>query len=261
MFAMTLMGARIIDSVNNGHGPYVFKISGQVCYRIGSLIPSPFTLPEYAQLYLFDTEHEVSNRINVVSSSNNPFEANENIVQSLIQMLDSQNPIVRLFWSARERLLNPSSDHYTIRIFGDVDGHGDIFSFPVASEVVGLVVGDIGDNDVGRDIIIEDRASNLQQINERHRKFMAMQYPLLFPYGEDEFHDSIMYQETQASTSIRQQKTTMAEYYACRLHDRPGEFNTPLRCGRGNQGYQVDVYYCVEREDRPLPNKKFSTKI
>jgi hypothetical protein len=174
------------------------------------LIPSPGTWPEYAWLYLFDTEHEVSNRINVVSTSNNPFNANENIVQSLIHMLDSHNPIVRLFRSARERLLNHSTNHYTIRIFGDVDAYGDVFSFSVASEVVGLVVGDIEDNDVGRDIIIEDRASNLQQIHERHRKFMAMQYPLLFPYGEDDFHDSIMYQETQSSTSICRQKATVA---------------------------------------------------
>jgi hypothetical protein len=77
---------------------------------------------------------------------------------------------------------------------------------------------------------------------------MAMQYPLLFPYGEDGFHDSIMYQETQSSTSIRRQKATMAEYYAYRLHDRPDEFNTPLRCGRGTQAYQVDAYCYIERE-------------
>jgi hypothetical protein len=40
----------------------------------------------------------------------------------------------------------------------------------------------------------------------------------------------------------------MAEYYAYRLHDGHGEFNTPLRCGRGTQAYQVDAYCCVERE-------------
>jgi hypothetical protein len=40
MFAMTSMGAKVIDSINGGHGPYVFKISGQVCHRICSLIPS-----------------------------------------------------------------------------------------------------------------------------------------------------------------------------------------------------------------------------
>jgi hypothetical protein len=132
---------------------------------------------------------------------------NEIIVQSLIQMLDSHNPIVKLFRIACERILDNSNDHYSIRIFGDVDAHGDIFSFPVASQVVGLVVGDIGQTDVGRDIIIEDHVSNLQQINERHRKFMSMQYPILFPYGEDGFHDNILF---QTSSTMCHQKATMA---------------------------------------------------
>jgi hypothetical protein len=38
MFAMTSMGAKVTDSINDGHGPFVFKISGQVCHRIGSLL-------------------------------------------------------------------------------------------------------------------------------------------------------------------------------------------------------------------------------
>jgi hypothetical protein len=118
----------------------------------------------------------------------------------------------------------------------------------VASEVVGLVVGDIGQSDVGRDIIIEDLISQLQQINEQHRKFMSMQYPLLFPYGEGGFHDNIVYHQTHACTSMCCQKATMAEYYAYRLHDRVGDFNTPLWCRRGTQAYLVDVYCCVERE-------------
>jgi hypothetical protein len=144
-----------------------------------------------------------------------------------------------------KRLVGNLDEHYSIRIFGDVDAHGDIFSFPIALEVVGLLVGDIGQTDVGRDIIIEDRTSSLQQINERHRKFMSMQYLLLFPYEEDGLHDNIMY---QTSTSTRRQKATMAEYYAYRLHNKANDFNTPLRCGRGTQAYEVDAYCCVERE-------------
>jgi hypothetical protein len=76
---------------------------------------------------------------------------------------------------------------------------------------------------------------------------MCMQYPLLFPYGKDGFHDNITYRETQTSSSMRRKKAT-AEYYAYRLHDRPGDFNTPLRCGGGTQDYLVDAYFCVERE-------------
>ena len=34
------MGATIINEINKGDGPYVFKINGQIHHRIGSLIPS-----------------------------------------------------------------------------------------------------------------------------------------------------------------------------------------------------------------------------
>jgi hypothetical protein len=48
MFAMTSMGAKVNESINDGRGPYVFKISGQVCHRIGSLILAGDRHPEYA---------------------------------------------------------------------------------------------------------------------------------------------------------------------------------------------------------------------
>ena len=256
MFAMTSMGAKVIESINDGRAPYVFKISGQVCHRIGSLMRPENRRPEYAQLYIYDTEHEVRNRINITassvpssarSSSARPsFNANEDIVQSLISMLNTHNPIVKLFRTARERLTADAPDQFFIRLYGKPDAHGDIYSAPVTSEVVGLVVGDIGSTDVGRDIIIDNRSSRLQQINEKHCKFMAMQYPLLFPYGEDGYHDDLMYRNLPQNQAIGRQKVTMLEYCAYRLHDRPGDFNTPLRGKRLTQAYQVDSYCCVE---------------
>jgi hypothetical protein len=88
-------------------------------------------------------------------------------------------------------------------LFGEVDAHGDIFSAPVASEVVGLVVGDIGATNIGRGLIIDDLGAGLQHINEKYRKFMAMQYPILFPYGEDGYHDSILYRQTPRSQGLQ----------------------------------------------------------
>ena len=38
MFSMTSFGAEIDDSVNNGRGPYVFKISGQIYHWIGRFV-------------------------------------------------------------------------------------------------------------------------------------------------------------------------------------------------------------------------------
>ncbi|WVZ97031.1 hypothetical protein U9M48_042596 [Paspalum notatum var. saurae] len=65
MFAFTSLGAKIDKGINKGPGPYVFKINGQVHRRIGSLLPDEGKSPEYAQLYIYDTENEVQNRISI----------------------------------------------------------------------------------------------------------------------------------------------------------------------------------------------------
>jgi hypothetical protein len=44
---MISMGVKVINDINDGHGPYVFKISGQICHRIGSLILAQGKRPEY----------------------------------------------------------------------------------------------------------------------------------------------------------------------------------------------------------------------
>lgn len=64
MFSFTSMGGRIDHSVNQGRGPYCFKIHGQNYHRIGSLLPDEGSTPKFAQLYIYDTEHEVQNRMN-----------------------------------------------------------------------------------------------------------------------------------------------------------------------------------------------------
>lgn len=104
------MGVNVIRSINDGRGPYVFKISGQLCHRIGSLVPSNGTKPEYCQLYIFDTENEVRNRMSVASRGGVSFQPSETIVTSLMTMFDCHNPIVQVFRTARDRLLDGAGD-------------------------------------------------------------------------------------------------------------------------------------------------------
>jgi hypothetical protein len=63
LFAFTSMGARVDNSVNDGCGPPVFKISGQVHHRICSLLPLNDETPKFLQLYIYDTSNEVRNRL------------------------------------------------------------------------------------------------------------------------------------------------------------------------------------------------------
>jgi hypothetical protein len=97
-------------------------------------------------------------------------------VASLLTMFDSHNPIVRVFRIARDRLLNETDDRCPLKIFSSLKQHGNVYSAPIAAEVVGLVINDLGLSDKGRDLVVQDHASNLQRIQETHCKFMAMQY-------------------------------------------------------------------------------------
>lgn len=63
MFSFTSMSEEIDASVNNGRGPFVFRLYGQNFHQIGSLLPAPGQSPAFAQLYIFDIQNEVTNRI------------------------------------------------------------------------------------------------------------------------------------------------------------------------------------------------------
>ena len=69
MFAMTSIGGKVDNKVNNGRGPYIFRLNGQTHHRIGTLLPNNGEDPQFAHLYFYDTENEVQHRMNVFSSS------------------------------------------------------------------------------------------------------------------------------------------------------------------------------------------------
>ena len=63
MFAFTSTGIKLDKSINDSRGPPTIRIHGQPCHRIGNLLPMPRKEPNFAQLYIFDTDNEVQNRI------------------------------------------------------------------------------------------------------------------------------------------------------------------------------------------------------
>ena len=65
-----------------------------------------------------------------------------------------------------------------------------------------------------------------------------MTYPLLFPYGDQGWHDNI----PQIGTKNR---VTQLQYYSYRLSVRP-EFDAILNAGKLTQQYIVDSYVKVE---------------
>jgi hypothetical protein len=63
MFSFTSLGGKIDCSSDSGPGPPHFVISGQNYHRLGSLVPTAGEPPKFAQLYIYDTQNEISNRL------------------------------------------------------------------------------------------------------------------------------------------------------------------------------------------------------
>lgn len=248
LLSMTSIGCHVDERINNGSAPYVFKISGEVYHRIGSLLPLPDYRPSFLQLYVFDTEHELQNRIAPFSVTSTTREIRHALVESLMRMLDTHNVLVRNFRCLRDRYLESNLPEFQIRIRSDRNHLSHQYSAPTASEIVGFVVSDLSADQKGRDIIVEHRSQGLKRVSLEHPSLMALQYPILFSYGEDGYHPHIRY-NPDASGAKKTDRTfvTMSEYYAYRLHPRTNEATTIFEGGRLFQQILVNWYAFVQQ--------------
>ncbi|KAF1877359.1 hypothetical protein Lal_00038275 [Lupinus albus] len=73
--------------MNSGRGPPTIRIQGQPCHRIGSMLPLPGQFPKFAQLYIYDTEHEIQNRMEGIRNN----KVDPEVVVQLSKMLDENN--------------------------------------------------------------------------------------------------------------------------------------------------------------------------
>ncbi|OMO62337.1 hypothetical protein COLO4_33117 [Corchorus olitorius] len=76
-------------------------------------------------------------------------------------------------------------------------------------------------------------------------KLPALQYPLLFPYGEDGYHSRIPYSKSLTKANVTRSFITMKEYYCYQLQHRDPNNNALLHRGRLFQQYCVDSYSIV----------------
>jgi hypothetical protein len=88
MFSFISTGGIVDKEINKGHGPYVFRMHGQNYHHIGSLTPKEGNKPQWAQLYIYDTEHEVGNRIGIVKCDREKSPIDPKNVMGLQKMLD-----------------------------------------------------------------------------------------------------------------------------------------------------------------------------
>ncbi|KAH1060734.1 hypothetical protein GYH30_004272 [Glycine max] len=208
----------LYKSINETRGPPTIRIQGQPCHRIGSLLPMPGKQPKFAQLYIFDMQNEVENRINTMSQH---AAIQPHIVSTLSQMMDDHNFHAKSFRMARDRLTDSQLDNVKLRLIAGHEKDGRTYNLPNVSEVAALIVGDF-DADSRRDIIVETQKRELQRIHELHSSYLGLQYPLLFPYCEDGYRPDILHRSTSSSRKRKRNRLTMKEWFAYRLQSSKG---------------------------------------
>ncbi|KAF7813324.1 uncharacterized protein G2W53_034300 [Senna tora] len=248
MFAFTFMGGKIDHTVNNGKGPYVFRLHGQNMHLLGSLLPCPGERPKFSQLYIYDTDNEVSNRLHNASSSRSEYQFDATLIIQITQMLDSCNPLVMQFRTVKERCKSSNANNLRLRLIRKRHSDARTYNLPTAYEVAALIVGDFSLDRGERDIIVENRSGLLQRIDELHPLYLPMQYPLLFPYGEDGYREETLYRDGSISADRKQRTLTLRQYFAYKLQDRRNDFSMILRGKKLSQQFIVDAFTMVEAQ-------------
>ncbi|MFS8003020.1 putative helitron helicase-like domain-containing protein [Helianthus anomalus] len=253
MFSFTSMGGRIDKSINRGNAPYIFRLSGQNYHNISSLLPDDGDEPKFSQLYIHDTDNEIFNRQNVVGGSNTSFSITEKafdfqIIEELKVMLDSNNALVKSYRQARNCFNeNPYID-LKLRLIGKRAKDGRTYNLPEASKVAALVIGDFTQAVENRDIVVKTKSGRLERISELHPSYLSLQYPLLFPYGEDMYRVDILHRGLTVDTKRKRPMCTMCEFFAYKLQDRVDKFSVIHNAKRIFQQFFVDAYTMIESE-------------
>ncbi|KAK1352145.1 hypothetical protein POM88_053649 [Heracleum sosnowskyi] len=258
MFSFTSTSGNIDHSINKGGGPYIYRLNGQNHHVFGSLIPDEGQTPKFCQLYIYDTANEVNNRLRWVNISHGST-VDAEVVQGLINMLDESNELVGEFRMARDRFENNYLVDLKVelKIFRSESGRENHIS--PSDEVAAVMVGSSSkttpDRDIiverkkplDRDIIVEANKDFFQRVSYIHPKLMALQYPLLFPLGEDGYHDKIPKQSANLANLKDSDMISMKTYYSYRFQIRDNEALTPRLGGRLFQQYMVDAFSAIEQ--------------
>ncbi|KAI5410637.1 hypothetical protein KIW84_055960 [Lathyrus oleraceus] len=239
MFVFTSPGAKVDNRFNNGRCPSNFRIQGQSCHRIGSMLPMPGQNPRFAQLYVYDTENEIENRMHGFRSKSG---VDVNIVRKLSEMLYEHNVHAQSFRMARDRLCEEGVSDLKLRLISERRNDGRIYNQPTVSEVAALIVGDV-DTAEKRDIIVQKQCGELQRPNVRHRD-----------KGTNIRHFTDITQSEQNNKDIpweeatKRNRLTIREWLAFRIQSRPNDAQTLLRSRRLYQQFLVDGFTMMESE-------------
>ncbi|KAG5549495.1 hypothetical protein RHGRI_014732 [Rhododendron griersonianum] len=179
--AFISLGAKLDTRVLNRRGPLSFTIHGELCHRIGSLLPQPGYEAIYSQLYIYDPEFALNAR-----NHRNPHlrrDVLKTIQDSLLAFNLFPDKFLRTF-----EILNQSESvgqNLTAYLHYSSSTDRQRYNLPTTNEIAIILSGDGTEKSGMRDIVLHLRGNNgLMRVNECHPAYLPLHYVLLFPRGE-----------------------------------------------------------------------------
>jgi hypothetical protein len=81
------------------HGPYCFRINGQVYHNLGSVQPEHGQSPRFSQIYIYDQANELDNRLRWLDN------LDRHVMSQLQDMMHTCNPYVAYYKQVNIKLL------------------------------------------------------------------------------------------------------------------------------------------------------------
>src|SRR6202158_3044945 len=245
-FAFTSVGVEIDHTILDGRGPYSFRMHGGLYHKMGALQQTDGRRPSYAQLYIYDQQAALAFR--------NSRNANlDHVVMGELQeMLNAVNPFVPLYRQAYQIMQETPPQlqaNLSVAIVLEPGEDRRRYNLPTVDEVAAIIPGH-GEEEVdeNRQIALRYKDGGLRFMSHLHPLYSPLHYVLLFPKGDQGFHNKIPVVE-QEGVSVRSPHVSQRCYYTFRLHPRPMEPSDLFRGGRLFQQYVVDAWASIEQSE------------
>ena len=187
ILSFTSEGVGKKDHAHSGWTQY--RIGGPFHHMLGSLLTETGHCPAFAQIYTIgNSQAEADSRQQRAPNLNN------GIVRQLQGILHKVNPYAQSFKHCAQRIQeNPDTGLHMRILQADPNrANRGTHNKPTSDEVAQVILSPpTGGRVLDRDIVVETNSGALQRVPFWHAAYMALRYPLLFPFGELGWHDNI----------------------------------------------------------------------
>jgi len=164
-------------------------------------------------------------------------------------MIDDNNVLAKSFRRVIDFVHNDVNLYFSLRLSRHRCIDPRVYNTPTTDEIATLIVGDMSNMDVGRDIIVKKSSGQLFRLHEKHKAFIPLQYPLIFPFGENGYQEQIPIRNSGSkSREHERSRISLREFIAFRIQERNVEFGNIVHSRRLFQQFLVDAYTMVEAQ-------------